>query len=264
MTATAQASIEEADGILTVTLTRDEKLNAITPEMTAVLWEAHDAVATRDDLRALVITARGRFFTAGIDLAAESPSDAPTGSEFRRRYREHHALYDAFEALEKPVVLAAQGPCLGAGVEMAGSCDFRFAAEGTWFQLPEVTIGTVAGSGGISRINRIIGPAWTKWMAMAARKVDAERALAIGLVHEVYPVEGFQQRVHDVVREIVALPVQALGASKLVIDMTTEVDRATARDIERLANTSLIFGAEYTEARAAFNAKSAAKNAPGS
>lgn len=250
------ARTEEADGILTVVLDRDAKLNAISPEITEVLWGAVRELGAREDLRALVITAAGRYFSAGIDLGAPSPlSAAGTGSAFRANYRRHHLLYDELEAVEKPVVLAAQGPCLGAGLEMACSVDFRFAAESARFQLPEVKLGVIAGSGGTSRLTRLVGPHWGKWIAMAGRSVDAQQALTIGLVHEVFPDEGFAAAVHERVREIIALPAEALGAAKLAVDLAAEVDRGTARHIERLTNTHLVLGGAFATARERFTGK---------
>jgi len=240
------ARTEEADGILTVVLDRDDKLNAISPEITELLWTAVRELAARDDLRALVITAVGRYFSAGIDLGAPSPlTTARGGAAFRAGYRRHHQLYDEFEAVEKPIVVAAQGPCLGAGLEMACSADFRFAAEGARFQLPEVKLGVIPGSGGTSRLTRLVGPHWGKWMAMAGRSVDAQQALTMGLVHEVLPAEGFAVAVQQRVREIIALPAEALGAAKLAVDLAAQVDRGTARDIERLANTQLVLGGGF-------------------
>src|ERR1700691_4375041 len=134
MDPSAQAKITEDDGIITVTMDRQDKLNAISPEITRAYWTAANALADRDDLRCMVITAKGPYFTAGIDLANRSgnrPGNPETehlhpGLNYRRNYRSHHQLYDEFEAIEKPIVLAVQGICLGAGVEMAASCDFRF------------------------------------------------------------------------------------------------------------------------------------------
>src|SRR5829696_7709128 len=99
------ARITEADGIITVTFDREAKRNAINPEMTATLWTAATALADRDDLRVLVITAVGPYFTAGIDMRAPlgtrpgSPDTADThpGWNFRRNYRSHHLLYDELE-----------------------------------------------------------------------------------------------------------------------------------------------------------------------
>jgi enoyl-CoA hydratase len=246
------AQIEESDSILTFTLDRDEKMNAVSPEMTDLLWDAVRTVADRADLRALVIRANGRYFTAGLDLKAPFPATiASTGEHFRRLYRQSHLLFDELEALEKPVVFAAHGPCLGIGVELAGSCDFRFATPNTRFQLPEVTLGMIAGSGGTSRLTRLVGPHWAKWIAMANRSVDADRALSIGLVHEIYPVEDFHQQVHEFVRELVQLPMETLGVAKMAIDMSAEVDATTARRIERLANTSLAQSEEFKARMAA-------------
>jgi enoyl-CoA hydratase/carnithine racemase len=243
---------DEQDGVLTLTFTRPDKLNAITPEMTQGLWEAVEGLADDDAVHALVITGEGRFFTAGIDLTAPMPADAPDHREFRRRYARHHALYDAMEAVEKPVIIAMQGPCLGAGLEMAGSVDFRFATPETYVQLPEVALGTIAGSGGTSRLTRLVGPHWAKWIAMANQRVSAERALMMGLIHEVWPAEEFAERVQAFAVGLGTLPSQALGAAKLAVDAVTDVDRRTARDIERAINTALLYGPEYAEAKARF------------
>jgi enoyl-CoA hydratase/carnithine racemase len=246
--APSHARLDEQDSILTVTIDRQAKRNAISPEVTDMLWAAVHRVAVDPALRALVITAEGQFFTAGIDLKAPMPATvAATGSEFRALYRRHHALYDEMEALEKPVVLAAQGPCLGAGVEMACSADFRFASEVSSFQLPEVGLGMIAGSGGTSRLTRLVGVHWAKWMAMAARSVDAQQALQIGLVHEVFPLDGFHTLVHERVREIIGLPAEALGAAKAAIDLVADVAPAGGRQIERFVNSQLAFGGEFTE-----------------
>ena len=177
MSEQADATITEEDAIITVTFDRQRKLNAINTQMSAALWEAANALADRDDLRCMVITAKGPYFTAGIDIASGTgnrPGNPETehlhpGWNFRRNYRSHHLLYDEFESIEKPIVLAAQGHCLGAGLEMAASCDFRFCTPLTEFGLPEVHIGVIAGSGGTSRLTRLVGPSWGKWLAMAGQ-----------------------------------------------------------------------------------------------
>jgi enoyl-CoA hydratase/carnithine racemase len=238
------ASIDEHDGIVTVTIDRQDKRNAISAQVTALLWEATNALADRDDLRCLVITGRGRYFTAGLDLSAPGghrPGNPETrhlhpGWNFRRNYRSHHLLYDELEAIEKPVILAAQGICLGAGVEMAASCDFRFCTPDAEFRLPEVELGAIAGSGGTSRLTRLIGPAWGKWMAMAGMAVGAEQARTIGLVHDVFPAATFLDEVYAFCRRLMALPAEALGLAKLAVDIHADVhDRTVQRHVDRLA-----------------------------
>jgi enoyl-CoA hydratase len=241
------ATISEADGIITVTMDRQNKLNAISPQMTATYWEAIAALADRDDLRCLVITAKGKYFTAGIDLAASvgnRPGNPETrhlhpGWNYRRNYRSHHLLYDEFENTEKPIILAVQGICLGAGLEMAMSCDFRFATPRAEFALPEVDLGTIPGSGGLSRLTHLVGPAWGKWLAMAGMRMGAEQAKQIGLVHDVFAEETFLDDVYAFCRRIMTIPAETLGMAKLGVDMAAEVDRGTQRHIDRLVNTSL-------------------------
>jgi enoyl-CoA hydratase/carnithine racemase len=258
----AHAVITEADGVVTVTLTRPEKLNAIDDEITSLIWDAVIALRDREDLRVLIIAAEGRYFSAGIDLKSKTgrggdvPADmVAAGSVFRKHYRNHHLLYDEIEAVEKPVILAAQGPCLGAGLEMAVSCDFRLASSAATFWLPEVSLGTVAGSGGVSRTTRLLGPHWAKWLAMAGQEVDAETARVIGLVHAVYPAETFAERVRTFAQALVALPREAVGLSKVAIDAAATVDRNTARVIERLANSAIIFGHDFQSKLTAFQAR---------
>jgi enoyl-CoA hydratase len=248
----AHAEFDDTGPVLTVTFTRDEKLNAISPEMTGVLWAAARALAERDDARALLITARGRYFSAGIDLAARPVQREDDGQHLRREYRRHHLLYDEFEAIEKPVVLAAQGPCLGAGLEMACSCDFRLASPAARFQLPEIKLGVIAGSGGTSRLTRLVGPHWAKWLAMAGRSVDAGQALDMGLVHQVLPENGFAAAAAELTAEIAGSPREALGIAKLAIDLCAGSGPEAGRNVERLANTQLMMSAEFAERAAAF------------
>jgi enoyl-CoA hydratase len=214
MSEQSDASITEDDGIITVTFQRPKKLNAINASMTAALWKATNALADRDDLRCMVITGTGAYFSAGIDLNSPTgnrPGNPETehvhpGWNFRRNYRSHHLLYDEFESIEKPIILAAQGHCLGAGLEMAASCDFRFCTPTTEFGLPEVHIGVIAGSGGTSRVTRLVGPSWGKWLAMAGRRVGSEKAHQIGLVQDVFPAETFLEEVYAFCRELITIP----------------------------------------------------------
>jgi enoyl-CoA hydratase/carnithine racemase len=261
VTERAHATIAEEPGILTVTFDRQEKLNAISPAMTAVLWEAVDRMAHRDDLRCMVITARGAYFTAGIDLKAGAGRDAGdpdtkhlhAGWNFRRNYRTHHLLYDEIENLEKPVIMAVQGTCLGAGVEMAASCDFRFASTAASFGVPEVRLGVIAGSGGTTRLTRLIGPHWGKWMAMADQRVDAHKAEMIGFVHEVCEPDALLPRVHEFCLDLMTIPAEVVGLAKVVVDIAADVhDRTVQRHVDRIANTNLTSSEEYRQRTARF------------
>lgn len=254
---TTHARLERHGATLVLTFTRPEKRNAVSNEMLDLLTEATCTLATEDEIRTLVITGEGEYFTAGVDLAGGmaqemgKPSSAP-GRHFRSVHRRIHAILDEIETIEKPVILAAQGPCLGLGVELAASCDFRFASTATTFALPEINIGVIAGSGGTGRLVRLIGPAWTKWLGMAGRSVDAEAALRIGLVHDVFPLDTFSENVLKFVDDLNALPAEAVGVAKIAIDAAVDSDRVTQRHFERLACTTLYGSPEFLERTARF------------
>lgn len=254
MTDAPHVSVTEADQVIAVTITRPDKRNAISPDVTAALWDAVTALGDRDDLRVMVITGTGDWFTAGIDLAApfgtrrgnrETRHQHP-GWALRRNYRSHHLIYDEMEAVEKPIVVAANGHCFGAGIEMAASADFRFCTPATTFRLPEVELGVVPGSGGVSRLTRLLGPAHTKWLAMASMPVTADEALRMGLVNQVFPADTFADDVAAFCRHLVGLPAEAMGVAKLLTDLAVDTDRTTQRHVDRLANTPLLGNLDAT------------------
>jgi enoyl-CoA hydratase/carnithine racemase len=270
---TDDARREDAEGVITVTFTRDAKRNAINPEMMGMLADAVRDLGDDDAQRVLVITGEGRYFTSGLDFKSlrtnvgEGTDGIVRGSNMRRQYRAgaYHDLLDEMESIEKPIVLAAQAHCLGLGVEMGVSCDFRFAGEGATFALPEVAnIAALPGSGGISRLTRIVGPHWARWLAMAGETVDAHEAKAMGLVHRVFPAESFQDDVQAFARKLCEMPREALGLAKVAIDAAASVDRRTAREFDRMAQTLLFMSDDYKSKVDAFNAASAARNTPSS
>jgi enoyl-CoA hydratase/carnithine racemase len=247
-------------GILTFTFTRPDKLNAVSIAMIEGLRDAVHDFADDDALRVLVITGEGKFFTAGADITALPVGDTgpeTLGSEFRRNYRRLHELFDELEAIEKPVILAAQGSCLGIGVELASSCDFRLTTTTAKFGLPEVrSIAALPGSGGISRLTRLIGPHWVKWMAMASQNIDAQQAMAAGFIHAIYPPEEFASRVEELALDLIGQYAEAIGVAKLVIDAAANSDRTAARDLDRIANTHLVLSDEHWKRVEAFRQRS--------
>jgi enoyl-CoA hydratase len=269
---TTHARREDEDGTVYITFTRPEKRNAVSRDMIAIIKEAVENLRDDDHLRVMVIQAEGEYFTSGKDITelrtnvGQGTDGTVRGSSLRAQYREDasHDLFDALEQVEKPVVLAAQGHCLGIGLEMGVSCDFRLAAEGATFGLPEVAnLAVIPGSGGISRMTRIVGPHWTRWMAMACESVSAEQALAMGLVHAVYPLAEFPDRVRAFARKLAAMPTEAVGVAKVAIDMADTVDRTSSRVFDRFAQTVLFMSDDFKQRVDAFNQPRAASRHPG-
>jgi enoyl-CoA hydratase/carnithine racemase len=257
----AHASIDIDAGVISLTFCRPDKRNAVSDLMLQSLEDAVDTLAQTETARVLVIRAEGPYFTAGVDLdgglarAMAEPSSYP-GQSFRRVYQGLHRLFDKIEDVEKPVILAAQGPCFGIGVELAASCDFRFAADTAVFALPEVRLGVIPGSGGTSRVTRLIGPHWTKWLTVACQQISAEQALRIGFVHDVVSADALSERVSAFATELTQLPAEALGVAKVAVDLCTDADRLTARHLERIANTPLFGSPEFLHRTSRFTQRS--------
>jgi enoyl-CoA hydratase len=248
----------DENGIITLTLTRDKKLNAITTAMMAVIRQAVTDLAASEAVRALVVTAEGRYFTAGLDITEFGEQESQSGIATRfNTYRALTDLFDDMEKVEKPVILAAQGPCLGLGVEMGSSCDFRFASESATFGLPEIPmLAVLPGSGGVSRLTRLVGPHWAKWVVMAGETITAQEALRMGFVHRVLPDEGFAEQVREWTTKVVSFSPEALGLAKIAIDVAASADLRTARQFDILANTGLSHSREHVAKIEAFKSRS--------
>jgi enoyl-CoA hydratase len=104
-------------------------------------------------------------------------------------------------------------------------------------------------------LTRLVGAHWARWLAMAGQEIDAQEAKTIGLVHAIYAEDVFQDSVQAFARTLASLPREAVGLSKLTINASATVDRGTGRDIERLANSAIIFSHDFQSRLAAFNAR---------
>jgi enoyl-CoA hydratase len=241
---------EEKGPILQLTMNRPAKYNALNREILLGLRQGVETFVERRDLRVLLIRAEGRYFSAGADLAeADAPETVGSSSAVRTWYRRELngmlALYQQMEAVEKPIVVAHHGKCIGGGLELSLSCDFRLAAESASYSFPEGNFGLLPATGGVSRLTRLVGEHWARWMIMANKPVDAARALAIGLVHEVYPDVDFNLRVTEFCEHLCKQPPEFIGMCKVAIELAADLESAQARNLERLANSVLTLGEEH-------------------
>lgn len=247
---------DAADGVLTVTLNRPAKLNALNDALVVALAAAVDRFRDDPAIRVLLIRATGRYFSAGADLT-EHPVEIPAAAseireEHRRRTRGLSRLFDEMEAIEKPVVVAHHAPCLGAGLELSLSCDFRLAARSARYAFPEGRFGVLPAANGVSRATRILGTHWARYLMMANLEVDAGRALMMGLVHEVFEDENFDVEVRAFCRRLAAQDSEHMGTAKLAIEMAADVGLAQARNVERLANSALMLPTAFWTRREAY------------
>ena len=244
--------LQRAGGIATLTLNRPDALNAWNEAMRGELRDAVHALVEDDELRVLVITGAGRAFSAGEDVRGmKGLTDIGTRG-FRRVARAIHNVFDEIEAMEVPVIAALNGVAAGGGLELALSCDFRIAASGAKLGFPENNVGLIPGSGGCSRLVKLVGLARAKRLVMTGEMVAAERALELGLVEEVVPQEQLAARARALAEQLAAKAPLALGLAKLVLNACLNVDPDTGRNLERLGQSILKKTEDHLEGARAF------------
>ena len=245
--------LTELDGpILIAALNRPDKLNALSGSLMELFEGALHRFRDTPAIKVMLVRANGRYFCAVADLHSGNGSLQPaTASAIRERHRLKlhgmHRIYDEMEAIEKPIVVAHHATCVGGGLELSMSCDFRLAAKSARYAFPEGRFGVLPASNGVSRLTRFVGTHWARYLIMANLPVDADKALLMGLVHEVFPDETFHDDVMRFCRHLAEQNGEQMGAAKLAIEMVRDVGLAQARNIERMANSALMLNPEYLE-----------------
>lgn len=230
----------------TIALNRPERLNALNLELVTSLDTAARVVGADSRLEIVVVQGRGRSFCAGLDLdmfAAEGMS----GEFYRRQERGFRLL----ETMEKTVIAAIHGHCLGGGVQLAAACDIRVASTDSVIGLPAVDEGLFPGMAPY-RLPRLIGKGRAASLILSGRQIDAEEACRIGLVDHVIDAAGFDEQLAGLVDSYARAPHEAAVASKQLISASYSASfEATLRKSELMLDKCLR-SAEVARARAAW------------
>ena len=217
-----------------VTLARAEAMNAVNDAIRVGLVSACADAAADPLVRALVIRAEGeRAFCVGADIKETRTPLSQAETRSPPADRDYTA---AIAAMTKPVICAIHGFCLGAGLEIALACDIRIATRAASFGLPEVNLGLIPGAGGTQRLSRLIGMARALDMMLTGERIDAERALHVGLVTRlVADPEELEAEAMRLAQSLAAKPPlavmylkEAVGAG---LDGSLDVGLARERDL---------------------------------
>ncbi len=250
MTTPILASVEGMVG--RIVLNRPDKLNAFTAEMLGLLEAACDELEANPEVRVVIVSsATERAFSAGADISVGG-SLGPLGKWAHWARKGHRAL-DRLAQMRVPTIAAIGGVAYGGGLELALACDMRIAAESARLALPEVTIGTTPAWGGTARLPALIGAARAKQMILSGQPVDAQKALAWGLVNEVVPAAQLQSRALELATHIAGNAPIAVQAAKQLID--AGLGNAQAVAIESLASGFAAGTDDMKEGAAAFTQK---------
>lgn len=178
---------EVSEQILTITLQREDKLNALNIQLLQEIKEAIEKAQQNSEVRGILLTGSGtKAFAAGADIAEFANFSTP---EATKMSRDGHEVLFAIERSKKPVIAAVNGFALGGGCELALSCHIRIASENAKFGQPEVNLGVPPGYGGTQRLAQIIGKGRAMDMLLSTDVIDAKTALSYGLVSEIVPIE---------------------------------------------------------------------------
>jgi enoyl-CoA hydratase/carnithine racemase len=181
------------EGVAHVELARESKFNAMDGDTFREIGGAFRALGADPKVRAILLSGRGRHFTAGLDLqyaGSQFPPSPDPGRAAEARLRHIQWLQDAFSAVEQaraPVIAAIHGGCIGAGVDLASACDIRIAAADAFFQIAEVDVAITADLGTLQRLTHLIPEGIVRELAYTGRRMGAEEAARLGLVNRVEP-----------------------------------------------------------------------------
>jgi enoyl-CoA hydratase len=256
-------SLEVHDHVATLWLDRAEARNALGSAFWNDLLEAARVVATTSEVRALVVAAKGPHFTVGLDLkeygaafiAGEPKGSAASASA--RTYANVRAMQDSVTSIAKlpiPVIAAIHGYCIGGGVDLISACDIRVAASDAVFSVRETKVAIVADLGTLQRLPRIVSAGHVAELAFTGKDVDAQRALAMGLVNSVHDggADAAYGAALDLAREIAANSPLAVRGTKAVLAANEGRSVDDGLDFVARWNTMYLSSNDLAEAMTAF------------
>jgi enoyl-CoA hydratase len=168
-----------------IIINRPDKLNALNAETIRELYSAFMSLRDDPEIKSVILTGSGdKAFVAGADISELARLDYASGKDY---VLEGQELTKLIENYRKPVIAAINGYALGGGTELALACHIRIASENAKMGQPEVKLGLIPGFGGTQRLARLVGKGNAMELVLSGKIIDAQEALAIGLVNSVVP-----------------------------------------------------------------------------
>jgi enoyl-CoA hydratase len=288
--------LEVREHIAHLQLNRPERMNTMSPPFFPAVRDAVRALHDDGSARALLISSTGKHFSAGmaLDVFAEAPARTAEPSMDRRNphgesQREAigalmsmldtatprarlsfqdslRKLMDCFDAIDQarfPVICAIQGGCIGGALDLATACDIRVCSADAFFTVQEIQIGMTADLGVLQRLPKIVPQGLARQMAYTGERLDAQRALAVGLVNAVLPDAGtLLDHAMALARDIAAKSPLAVAGSKLALNHARDHGTAASLQQMTLLQSAIFDTAEMAEAIAAWKGKREGDFAP--
>ena len=218
------------DGIAQIVLNRPRVLNAHNMQMRDDIYQVLGAIQDDPDVRCVVLRGEGeRAFCTGADLSEFGTAPSRV---IARQVRWERDMWGLFLSIDKPIVAALHGYVLGSGLEMALLCDLRIASEDAIFGMPEAALGMIPVASGTQMVPRTLGIPRAIDMLLRNERLDASRALEVGLVHRLVSKELLLNEATAIARQLVGCPAYLLKAVKEAIRRGQDMSLGQALDLE--------------------------------
>lgn len=237
------------DGILTLTLNRLEKLNALNQDVLTCLEEILTQVKNDNSVRGIIITGSGKAFCAGADIARLAECNAQTGYQFALKGQQ---VFRQLETLGKPSIAAINGYAFGGGCELAMAATIRIASATAIFGQPEVKLGVIPGYGGTQRLARLIGKGRALDLCLTGRSIDAKTALDWGLVSAVVDPSELLGSAREFMQTILSMAPLAISSVMEAIDHGFDMNLNDALHLEAVLFANTCASLDKTEGVSAF------------
>lgn len=240
---------EQREGIGKIQFNRPEALNAMNRDVLEDLEKVLILCETDDAIRVLVLTGNEKAFVAGADIKYMAKGDIKFAcglTDLTERVQERLA------DMPKPTIASIAGYALGGGCELALCCDFRIAADNAVLGLPEITLGIIPGGGGTQRLPRLIGLAGALELILTGETIKSDRALEMGLVNRVVPLERLGEETRALAEKLMKRPSMALRAAKTAIRKGLNVSLKDGLQMEKDLFCMLFGTEDQKEGTAAF------------
>lgn len=243
-------------GVLTISMDAAASGNALTVAMSQALAEAPEAAARRPDAHCVVLRSSARHFCTGGNVDdMRSGADLMQGSPDRVRERLAEVLHRitlATQSIEVPLIAAVNGAAVGAGFDITLMCDVRIAGHRARFAESFLRLGLISGIGGAWFLTRLVGLSKALELSLTSEFLDAQAALAAGIVTRVVPDEELDTEVQALARRIAAAPPRALRMAKKLVRESATASLPTALEMAASMQALLMAGDEHKAAVAAF------------
>lgn len=249
-------AVDIEGGVGTITIDRRERFNSLDVETARELRKAGLQMARNTEVRAVVLRGAGGVFCSGADLKEIRDASPAYGDAFKEILEYIHSTISEIRRAPKPFIAAVDGIAAAGGFGLAMSCDLVIASERAWFEWAYTKTGLTGAESSTFMLPRLIGLRRAFELLLLNPRIDAQRALEIGLITAVHPADEFESAVQKIARQLANGPTEALGIAKEMLNQAAGMDRLDVhldRELDHLAR--IAGGSNFAEGLDAFFGK---------